>query len=74
MPKEKTPHEEHEKAPRSYYYDDAHGYEEFDPNDDGSDEPSGGGALDVDADRSPSLLVETDHAQEKARKVPCQDS
>ena len=25
--------EKNDKVPRSYYYDDAHGYEDYDPND-----------------------------------------
>jgi hypothetical protein len=46
-----------------YYYDDAHGYEDYDPEQD--DEASGGGSVDVDLDRTPPLLIEPDKAEKE---------
>ena len=51
---------------RGYYYDDAHGYEKYDPANESDDETSAGGPLDVDFDRTPPLLIEP----EKAEKEP----
>ena len=52
---------------RGYYYDDACGYETYDP--DADPEDSGGGVLDVDLDRSPTLLLETEKAQDKTGEM-----
>ena len=49
---------------RGYYYDDSHGYEEYDPEKD--DDDSGGGALDVDLDRAPPLLIEPEQTENKS--------
>jgi hypothetical protein len=51
---------------RGYYYDDAHGYEKYDPADETDDEASGGGSLDVDLDRTPPLLIEADEAEHES--------
>ena len=51
---------------RGYYYDDAHGYEKYDPEDEKEDETSAGGALDVDLDRTPPLLIEPDEAENES--------
>ena len=53
-----------DQSERGYYYDDAHGYEKYDPTE-GDDETSGGGALDVDLDGTPPLLIEPDEAKDK---------
>ena len=50
---------------RGYYYDDAHGYEVYDPLKDGSDD-SASGPLDIDLDRTPPLLIETDKTEDKS--------
>jgi len=51
---------------RSYYYDDAHGYQEFDPDkDDGENEDQeelGFRSVDADLNVAPFSLVEPDHA------------
>jgi hypothetical protein len=49
---------------RGYYYDDAHGYETYDPEKE--DEDSGGRPLDVDLDRTPPLLIESEEAKKES--------
>lgn len=61
-PKEK-PNWADDQRERGYYYDDAHGYEQYDPEKDEAE--SGGGALDVDLDRTPPLLIEPEEAEEE---------
>jgi len=51
---------------RGYYYDDSHGYEEYDPAKDDDDDESGGGTIDVDVDRPPPLLIEPEDAEKKS--------
>jgi len=51
---------------RGYYYDDAHGYETYDPEDEKEYEPSAGGPLDVDLNRTPPLLIEPDEAENES--------
>lgn len=47
---------------RGYYYDDAHGYQDYDPDQE-KDEDSRGGPLDVDLDRTPPLLIEPEETE-----------
>jgi len=67
-PKEKPekPNWADDQNERGYYYDDAHGYEKYDPANESEDEASGSGPLDVDLDRTPPLLIEPDEAEDKA--------
>lgn len=61
---------------RSYYYDDAHGYEDFDPTapDDEDDEStSGGSAFDIDADGAPLAGVEPQESESASGDVPDED-
>lgn len=63
---------------RSYYYDDAHGYEDFDPTapddeDDDGDNTSGGSAFDIDADGAPLAGVEPQESESAPGDVPDED-
>jgi hypothetical protein len=62
-PKEK-PNWADDQRERGYYYDDAHGYEAYDPESE-DDEDSGGRALDVDLDRTPPLLIEPEETEKE---------
>lgn len=63
IPKAKPDDSEKEKEHRSYYYDDAHGYEDYvDDDDDDEDEASdasGVGTFETDDDASPLSLIES---------------
>lgn len=54
-----------EQQERGYYYDDAHGYEVYDPEKDDLEDLAGR-PLDVDLDGTPPLLIETDKAEKKS--------
>jgi hypothetical protein len=58
---------------RSYYYDDAHGYQTYDPeeDEDASDESSGG--FDVNIDRPPALHIEPQDAEKKPGEMSRED-
>ena len=68
------PNQAEDQRERGYYYDDAHGYETYDPAKENDDEASGSGPFDVDLDRTPPLLIETDEAEKKSREMPDEDS
>ena len=70
--KPETPDWADDQRERGYYYDDAHGYESYDPKKE-DDGPSAGGVLDVDVDRTPPLLIETDKTEKEPCKVPDED-
>jgi hypothetical protein len=74
-PKEKPdkPNWADDQRERGYYYDDAHGYEKYDPADESDEEPSASRPLDVDLDRTPPLLVEPEEAQEEPCDMPDED-
>lgn len=63
VPPKQKPEPADKQRERGYYYDDAHGYERYDPEAD--DDDSGGGALDVDLDGTPSLLIEPEEAEKE---------
>ena len=63
--KKRDPNWADDQRERGYYYDDAHGYEDYDPDKD-DDEPSGGGPLDVDLDGPPPLLIEPEEAEKES--------
>jgi hypothetical protein len=72
-PPKKTPEEQNwaeDQRERGYYYDDAHGYEAYDPADEDDEEASAGGSLDVDLDGTPTLLMEPDKTEKEPREVP----
>jgi len=65
LPKKKPekPNWVDDQRERDYYYDDAHGYENYDPANDEGGDASAGGPLDVDLDRPPPLLIEPDETE-----------
>jgi hypothetical protein len=75
IPSEKeSPGEQHgtraeNEQERSYYYDDAHGYETYRPE---ADKTSSGGSLDVDLDGAPPLLIEPEETEKESCNVPDQ--
>lgn len=56
-----------EKGGRSYYYDDAHGYEDYVPGEDkdgeGTEAASAVGAVDADDDAAPVSLMKPEKAE-----------
>lgn len=67
IPKAKPDDTEKEKEHRSYYYDDAHGYEDYVDDDDDNDEDevpdrSGVGTFEINDDVPPLALIESKDA------------
>lgn len=67
IPKAKPDDSKNEKEHRSYYYDDAHGYEDYVDDDDEDDEDdvpdrSGVGTFEADDNASPLPLIESKDA------------
>jgi hypothetical protein len=77
VPDENTDHERSKpEHSGSYYYDDAHGYQDYDPeSDDELDENDGsvGADGDVDGDVSPAALVESNEAKKETCDVAGED-
>ncbi len=61
----------------SYYYDDAHGYQDYDPESDDDVEEDAGSVRadgDVDGDVSPAALVESNETKQETCDVAGEDS
>jgi hypothetical protein len=58
---------------RSYYYDDAHGYEDYDPAADDA-EPNGQDSIrGIDGDPSPDALAESKNTKRASRDMSYED-
>jgi hypothetical protein len=62
--KKKEPNWADDQRERGYYYDDAHGYENYDPETEEGELP--GGFIDADLDGTPPLLIEPEEAEKES--------